>query len=61
MVISLEDGALYGNNAVLANYERWNEAWEANETTLEEVIGRGDRVFSDGSIPRPWSSERGRS
>ena len=45
VVISLEDGALYGNNAVLANYERWNEAWEANETTLEEVIGRGDRVF----------------
>jgi ketosteroid isomerase-like protein len=41
----LEEGALYGNNAVLANYERWNEAWEGAETTLEEVIGHGDRVF----------------
>jgi ketosteroid isomerase-like protein len=45
VVTSLEDGALYGNNAVLANYERWNEAWEGAETTLEEVIGQGDRVF----------------
>ena len=45
VVISLEDGALYGNSAVLANYERWNESWEGAETTLEEVIGRGDRVF----------------
>ena len=45
VVITLEDGAVYGNDAVLANYERWNEAWEGAETTLEEVIGRGDRVF----------------
>jgi ketosteroid isomerase-like protein len=45
VVISLEDGALYGNNAVLANYKRWSEAWETAETTLEEVIGHGDRVF----------------
>ena len=45
VVITLEDGVLYGNNAVLANYKRWNEAWERAETTLEEVIGHGDRVF----------------
>ena len=45
VVITLEDGALYGNNAVLANYKRWNEAWERAQTTLEEVIGHGDRVF----------------
>ena len=45
VVVTLEDGALYGNNAVLANYERWDEAWEGAETTLEEVIGHGDRVF----------------
>ncbi len=45
VVISLEDGALYGNDAVLANYERWMEAWDEAETTLEEVTGRGDRVF----------------
>ena len=45
VVISLEDGALYGNDAVLANYKRWNESWEWAESTLEEVIGRGDRVF----------------
>ena len=36
---------MYGNDAVLANYKRWNEAWERAETTLEEVIGHGDRVF----------------
>ena len=45
VVVTLEDGAVYGNNAVLANYERWDEAWEGAETTLEEVIGHGDRVF----------------
>ena len=45
VVVTLEDGAVYGNDAVLANYERWNEAWESAETTLEEVIGQGDRVF----------------
>jgi ketosteroid isomerase-like protein len=45
VVVTLEDGVVYGNDAVLANYKRWNEAWEAAETTLEEVIGRGDRVF----------------
>ena len=45
VVVTLEDGAVYGNDAVLANYERWDEAWEGAETTLEEVIGHGDRVF----------------
>ena len=45
VVVTLEDGAVYGNDAVLANYKRWNEAWERAETTLEEVIGHGDRVF----------------
>ena len=45
VVITLEDGVVYGNDAVLANYKRWNEAWERAETTLEEVIGHGDRVF----------------
>ena len=45
VVITLEDGAVYGNDDVIANYERWNDAWEGAETTLEEVIGHGDRVF----------------
>ncbi len=45
VVVTLEDGALYGNNAVLANYERWDEAWEGAKTTLDEVIGHRDRVF----------------
>ena len=45
VVVTLEDGAVYGNDAVLANYERWDEAWEGAETTLEEVIGHGDMVF----------------
>ena len=45
VVVTLEDGAVYGNDAVLANYERWDEAWEEADTTLEEVLGHGDRVF----------------
>ena len=45
VVVTLEDGVVYGNDAVLANYKRWNEAWESAETTIEEVIGQGDRVF----------------
>src|SRR5689334_15844169 len=45
VVVTLEDGAVYGNDAVLANYKRWDEAWEGAETTLDEVIGQGDRVF----------------
>ncbi len=45
VVVTLEDGTLAGNEDVLANYRRWNEAWESAETSLEEVIGRGDRVF----------------
>ena len=45
VVVTLEDGAVYGNDDVLANYERWDEAWEEAETTLEEVIEQGDRVF----------------
>src|SRR5262245_8674309 len=46
VVVTLEDGAVYGNDAGLANYKRWNEAWEEGaETTLDEVTGQGDRVF----------------
>jgi ketosteroid isomerase-like protein len=36
---------LYGSAAVRENYERWKEAWEEPETTVEEVIGVGDHVF----------------
>jgi len=45
VVVTLEDGVVYGNTDSLANYERWNEAWEGAESTLEEVKGHGDRVF----------------
>ena len=61
VVITLEDGAVYGNDAVLANYKRWNEAWEGAETTLEEVIGHGDRVVLTARFHAPWSSERDRN
>ena len=44
-VVTLEDGAVHGNDAVLANYKRWDEAWEGAVTTLEEVTGQGDRVL----------------
>jgi ketosteroid isomerase-like protein len=45
VMITLEEGPLYGFNAVRENYRRWMEAWAEAETTVEEVIGAGDRVF----------------
>jgi ketosteroid isomerase-like protein len=46
VLVSLEEGPLYGPDAVRANYARWMEAWEDKpETTVEEVIGMGDHVF----------------
>ena len=48
VMITVEDGPLYGFAAVRENYERWKEAWEGFETTAEEVIGNGDRVFVMG-------------
>ena len=39
VMITLEDGALYGFDAVRKNYERWQEAWSDAETTVEEVTG----------------------
>jgi ketosteroid isomerase-like protein len=45
VMITLEDGALYGIEAVRKNHERWWETWESSETAVEEVIGVGDRVF----------------
>jgi ketosteroid isomerase-like protein len=45
VMITLEEGPLYGIEAVRKNHERWWEAWENPETTVEEVIGVGDRVF----------------
>ena len=45
VMITMEEGPLYGLEAVRRNHERWWEAWENPETTVEEVIGVGDRVF----------------
>ena len=45
VMITVEEGPLYGIEAVRKNHERWWEAWESPETTVEEVIGVGDRVF----------------
>jgi uncharacterized protein len=46
VLVTLEEGPLYGPDAVRANYARWMEAWrEHPETTVEEVIGNGDHVF----------------
>jgi ketosteroid isomerase-like protein len=45
VLVTLEEGPLYGPDAVRANYARWMEAWrEEPETTVEEVIGNGDHV-----------------
>ncbi len=46
VLVSLEEGPLYGPDAVRANYARWMEAWEEQpETTVEELIGTGDHVL----------------
>jgi len=45
VMITLEEGPLYGIEAVRKNHERWWEAWESSESRLEEAIGVGDRVF----------------
>jgi ketosteroid isomerase-like protein len=45
VMITVEEGPLYGIEAVRKNHERWWEVWENPETTVEEVIGVGDRVF----------------
>jgi ketosteroid isomerase-like protein len=44
VMVSLEEGALYGPDAIRKNYERWREAWEKPETVVEEVIDTGDQV-----------------
>jgi ketosteroid isomerase-like protein len=46
VLVTLEEGPLYGPDAVRANYARWMEAWEEEpETTVDEVIGTGDHVL----------------
>jgi ketosteroid isomerase-like protein len=45
VMITVEDGAQYGFDAVRRNYERWQEAWSDAETTVEQVTAAGDRVF----------------
>ena len=46
VLVTLEEGPLYGPDAVRANYARWMEAWEGEpDTSVEEVIGVGDHVF----------------
>jgi uncharacterized protein len=45
VLVTLEEGPLYGPDAVRANYARWMEASrEEPETTVEEVIGNGAHV-----------------
>ena len=45
VMITVEEGTLCGIEAVRKNHERWWEAWENSESTVEEVIdGVGDRV-----------------
>ena len=46
VLVTLEEGPLYGSDAVRANYARWMEAWRTQpEATVEEVIGSGDHVI----------------
>ncbi len=40
-----EEAPTHGPNAVRAYLERWESAWEELETTPEEFIDAGDRVF----------------
>ena len=48
VMISLEEGPLYGADAVRQNYERWQEAWEESETTVEEISKRKEALEAAG-------------
>jgi uncharacterized protein len=50
VVISLEEGPLYGQEATRRNYERWMDAWEAPEMSVEEITGSGDNVLLKARI-----------
>jgi ketosteroid isomerase-like protein len=45
VMVSVEEGPLYGQDAVRRNYERWIEAWDSPEISVEEIFGEGDQVF----------------
>jgi ketosteroid isomerase-like protein len=45
VMINVDEGPVYGIEAVRRSDERWFEAWENHSYTMEEVIGVGDRVF----------------
>jgi ketosteroid isomerase-like protein len=45
VMITLEEGPLYGVDAARRNHERWKEAWKETEITLEKVVDAGDHVF----------------
>jgi hypothetical protein len=44
--LTLEEGPLYGSDAVRANYERWKDAWKQPEITVVEAFGKGTRCSS---------------
>jgi len=50
VMVTLEEGALYGQDAVRRNHERWIETWEEAEATVEEAIGVRDHVFVVGRL-----------
>jgi ketosteroid isomerase-like protein len=46
VLVSLEEGPLYGSEALRANHARWLDAWDEDATaTLDAVIGAGDHVL----------------
>jgi ketosteroid isomerase-like protein len=45
VMVSLEEGPLYGQDAVWKNYERWIDVWDAPEINVEEIIGETGQVF----------------
>jgi ketosteroid isomerase-like protein len=45
VMVTLEEGPLYGQDAVRKNHARWIETWEEHEATVEEAIGVRDHVF----------------
>ena len=45
VMVTLEEGPVYGLDASRQNYERWRDAWDDPEIAVEEILGAGDRVF----------------
>ena len=58
VMITVEEGPLYGIEAVQKNQERWWEAWADLRDHGGGTHRRRRPRVCDGSLPGPWEGER---